>query len=441
MGKLEAPVLNATTCDKIIGENGKSLPVPTPTQSQTVFNKWTPLKPSTFAQNTVNPVRSFVEALSIQPNPKLKPIKLNLGDPTLIGNLPPPKAAIEAVQEALLSNNFDGYGPSVGFLQSRQAVVDAFNHPEAQITADDVILTSGCSHALQIAIESIANKGDNILVPKPGFPLYTTLMNPLGIEDRSYNLILGGKEKIDYSHMESIIDKKTKAIIINNPSNPVGIVLEENDLKKILEIAYKHKIVIIADEIYGNLTFNGATFKNIATLTPKVPVISCDGIAKRYMIPGWRLGWIIIHDRFGVLEHVRKGMISLTQKIVGPCALMQGALPKILKETPLSYFEKSRKVIENNAKLFFDCFNEIPGLTPIMSNGAMYMMVKIDPYIYGDDMEFLKDLIKQQSVYCLPGGAFGTPYWFRVVLTYPESLSKEAIQRISEFCKNKRLKK
>uniref|UniRef100_A0A0K0FPZ7 Tyrosine aminotransferase n=1 Tax=Strongyloides venezuelensis TaxID=75913 RepID=A0A0K0FPZ7_STRVS len=441
MGKLEAPVLNATTCDKIIGEKGKNLPVPTPTQPDQLINRWAPLKPSTFAQNTVNPVRLFVEALAIQPNPKLTPIKLNLGDPTLIGNLPPPQVAIEGVQEALISGKFHGYGPSVGFPESRQAVVDAFNQPEAPITINDVILTSGCSHALQIAIESIANKGDNILVPKPGFPLYTTLMTPLGIEDRSYNLILGGTEKIDFNHMESIIDKRTKAIIINNPSNPIGIVLEENDLKKILEMAYKHRVVIIADEIYGDLTFNGAGFKNIATLTPKVPVISCDGIAKRYMVPGWRLGWIIIHDRFGVLEHVRKGMVSLTQKIVGPCALMQGALPKILKETPKNYFEESRKIIEDNTKVFFEGFNEIPGLTPIMSNGAMYMMVKIDPYIYGNDIEFLKDLIKEQSVYCLPGGAFGTPFWFRVVLTYPESLSKEAIKRIGEFCKNRRLKK
>uniref|UniRef100_A0A0N4ZB32 Tyrosine aminotransferase n=1 Tax=Parastrongyloides trichosuri TaxID=131310 RepID=A0A0N4ZB32_PARTI len=437
MGKLEAPVINATTCDKIIGENGKNLPMPAPAQPKNL-NKWATLKPSVFAQNTVNPVRSFVEALSIQPNPKLTPIKLNLGDPTLIGNLPPPKSAIEGVQEALLSGKYDGYGPSVGFPQSRQAVVDAFNHPEAPITIDDVILTSGCSHALQIAIEGIANRGDNILVPNPGFPLYTTLMRPLGIEDRAYNLILGGKEKIDYDHMESLIDKRTQAIIINNPSNPIGIVLDESDLKKILEIAYKHKVVIIADEIYGDLTFNGAAFKNIATLTPKVPVISCDGIAKRYMVPGWRLGWIIIHDRFSVLENVRKGMISLTQKIVGPCALMQGALPKILKETPQSYFEESRKIIELNAKLFFNAFSEIPGLKPIMSNGAMYMMVKIDPKIYGDDMQFLKDMIKEQSVYCLPGGAFGTPYWFRVVLTYPESLSIEAIKRIAEFCQKRR---
>lgn len=88
---------------------------------------------------------------------------------------------------------------------------------------------------------------------------------------------------------------------------------------------------IIADEIYGDLVYDGAQFHAMATLTPKVPIISCDGIAKRYLVPGWRLGWLIIHDRFGALAEVKKGIVALSQKIVGPCALVQGALPQLLR--------------------------------------------------------------------------------------------------------------
>uniref|UniRef100_A0AC35U7H3 Tyrosine aminotransferase n=1 Tax=Rhabditophanes sp. KR3021 TaxID=114890 RepID=A0AC35U7H3_9BILA len=439
MGKTDGPTINAETCTKLLSTNGKSLPTPTASIPQHLI-KWQPYKSSKFAVNTVNPIRIFVDALNIQPNPTLKPIKLNLGDPTLLGNLPPPTAAIEAIQETLASHKFDGYGPSIGFLAPRQAVAEKFNHPDAPVTADDVVLTSGCSHALQIAIEAIADEGDNILVPCPGFPLYKTLMCPLGIEDRSYNLILNGKEQLDFAQLEAQIDKKTKAIIINNPSNPAGIVLSEKTLQRILEIANKHKVIIIADEIYGDLVFNGAIFHNIATLTPKVPVIACDGIAKRYMVPGWRLGWLIIHDRYGVLADVRKGILALTTKIVGPCAIMQGALPKILKDTRESYFEEARSIIEKNAQLFYKALSEIPGLTPVKSQGAMYMMIKIDKNMYGDDIEFLKKMISEQSVYCLPGGAFGSPYWFRVVLTYTEELSIEAINRISTFCKTMRNK-
>lgn len=243
--------------------------------------EWAPMKQSKHAANTTNPIRKIVDSLNVPSNPKKEPIRLNLGDPTLTGNLLPSEASIQAIEQTLHEHKSDGYGPAVGFLHAREAVASHFSTPEMKINADDVILTSGASHALDLAITAIADPGDSILVPAPGFPLYATLCKPNGIETRQYNLKMNDGGLIDLDHLEAQIDSTTRAIIVNNPSNPTGVVFPKEHLEAILRLAYKHKLVIISDEIYGDLVYGGATFFPLASLSPKVPIISVDGIAKR----------------------------------------------------------------------------------------------------------------------------------------------------------------
>lgn len=177
----------------------------------------------------------------------------------------------------------------------------------------------------------------------------------------------------------------------------------------------------------------------MASLSPKVPIISVDGIAKRYLVPGWRLGWAIIHDRYGVLADVKQGMIALSQKIVGPCALIQGALPKILRDTPQSYFDNIKSIISKNAAIVYEMLSRVPGLKPLRPHGAMYAVVGFDEQMFGEETKFMQGLITEESVYCLPGSAFTLPNWFRLVLTYPEDTTREACERIVEYC-NRRLR-
>ncbi|KJH41346.1 tyrosine transaminase [Dictyocaulus viviparus] len=396
--------------------------------------EWTTLQQSDHARNTVNPIRKIADAVSVSPNPEKSIIKLHLGDPSLSGRLPPSSVAVEALYESISSHKHDGYGPAVGELAAREAVAKKFSHPSAPITAEDVILASGCSHALQMAIEGIANPGDNILIPQPGFPLYSTLCKPHGIEDRPYMLDMKNGGLIDLEHLETLIDDRTRALIVNNPGNPTGVVFPKHHLKEILELANRYRLVIIADEIYGDLTYGGAIFHPLATLSPKVPLITCDGIAKRWMVPGWRLGWLIVHDRFHVLSEVRKGLVALSQKIVGPCSIIQGALPKILADTPAEYFEHNRSVISRNAGIVTKVLRGLTGVHCLDPHGAMYMMISIDKSIYGDDILFASNLIREQSVFCLPGTAFAAPGWIRLVITQSEKIMKEAACRIREFC-------
>uniref|UniRef100_A0AC34Q5V7 Tyrosine aminotransferase n=1 Tax=Panagrolaimus sp. JU765 TaxID=591449 RepID=A0AC34Q5V7_9BILA len=396
---------------------------------------WTKMRASKHARNTVNPIRRIADKMSVPPNPDKYPIKLNLGDPTLMGNLPPSEASVAAIIETVLSHKSDGYGVSVGTLAARQAVADAFSLPGAPIDPDNVILASGCSHAIQMALEALADPGDNILVPYPGFPLYTTLCTPHGIETRGYGLRMNEDGLIDLVDLERKIDSRTRAIIINNPSNPTGIVFPKHHLEAILKIAEKHRVVIVADEIYGNLTYDEEhEFIPIASLSPKVPIITCDGIGKRFLVPGWRLGWAIVHNRYGVLSEVREGMIALSQKIVGPCSLIQGALPKILRDTPKSYFDNITSVLRENADICMNAFSQIPCMKALRPQGAMYLMVKIDEEQLGEETELVQELIRNESVYCLPGSAFNCPGWIRLVLTLPQDITREACERISRYC-------
>ncbi|VDK43845.1 unnamed protein product [Anisakis simplex] len=395
---------------------------------------WDIYEVSEHAKHTVNPIRQVCDTMSIAPNPNKSLIKLHLGDPSLTGSFPPSPVAEIAIETALRSHKYNGYGPAIGYVEARESVARHFSTPQAPITADDVILASGCSHALQMAIEVLANPGDNILVPSPGFPLYSTLMRSHQIEDRFYELDMCEGAQINLDNLESLMDCRTRAIIVNNPSNPTGVVLSRDHLEDVLRIAHKHRLPIIADEIYGELTYDGAEFVPLATLEPRVPILTCDGIGKRYLVPGWRLGWLIVHDRYDAFTQIRKGLVALSQKIVGPCALIQGALPKILSDTPASFFERITSILAKNACIVHERLSRVRGLRPLKPNGAMYMMIAIDEQFYGDDKTFVQNLIAEESVFCLPGSAFHAPSWFRIVLTHPTNVTIEACERIIQYC-------
>lgn len=387
------------------------------------------------AKNTINPIRQIVDGLNLTPNKDKEVIPLSIGDPTVYGNLKLSSSVENAVLNSLQSNNHNGYGPSVGLKIARSAVA---TYVTPKVTAEDVVLTSGCSGALELCISCLANSGQNILVPKPGFSLYKTLSNARGIDVKLYNLIPEKSWEIDLDHLESIIDENTAAIVVINPSNPCGSVFSSSHIKDILKLASKHKIPIIADEVYQDIVFHDQTFHSMASLSDDVPILTCGGIAKRFLIPGWRLGWIVLHDRGDVFKpEIRNGLLNLSQAILGPCTLIQGALPAILGDLTNSCFEQVISLTEENAHLCFDQMSRIPGLRPIMPQGALYMMVGIEiehfPGI-NDDRQFTEKLMEEQSIFCLPAICFQLPNYFRIVLTPPTEKMKEAMTRLQEFC-------
>lgn len=394
---------------------------------------------SNYATNTFNPIRNIVENLQIVPNPEKPMIALSIGDPTVFGNLTPAKEITEAVVEAIRSGKYNGYGPSTGFVESREAVAKHCSVPDvAVLEAKDIILCSGCSCSIDLCITALCCPGQNILVPRPGFPLYKTLAEGLSIKTKYYNLLPEKNWEVDLEMLETLIDDETSAIVVNNPSNPCGSVFSKEHLTAILDVAARNKVPVIADEIYDHFVFSGEEYHPMASLTQEVPVLSCGGLTKRFLIPGWRMGWIAIYDRNGILDkEVRKGLQSLSQRIIGSNTLVQGALPTILSKTPKDFFSDTIKQIEENARLCYNNIRAVPGLRPVMPQGAMYMMVGVDMDSFpqfDNDLQFVEKMISEESVFCLPGKCFDYPNYVRIVLTVPEKQLQEACDRIAAFC-------
>lgn len=173
------------------------------------------------------------------------------------------------------------------------------------LTADDVILTSGCSMALEMCFRALANPGENILIPRPCWN-YTTWIMGSGIKVKFYNLDPTKDWEVNLKHLESQVDGKTKAILINNPSNPTGSVFSKQHIQKILRIAERYRVPIIADEVYEHFVFPGVKYHPMGSLSKNVPILTCSGLTKRFLMPGIRLGWIIINDRNSSLRNIKK---------------------------------------------------------------------------------------------------------------------------------------
>ncbi|KAJ3655527.1 hypothetical protein Zmor_014654 [Zophobas morio] len=394
---------------------------------------------SSAAKNCKNYIREIVDTLDLQPNPTKDVIALSIGDPTVYGNLKPSEETVQAVIDVVQSGKYNGYAPCTGYEQARDAVATYLSHDGARFSFQDIILCSGCSSSLEICITALCDekRNHNLLIPKPGFSIYRTLAETIGIKVKYYNLIAENNWEVDLENLEKQIDCFTAAIILNNPSNPCGSVYSEKHLKEILGIARLHQIPVIADEIYEQIVFSKNKFVSTAALNLDLPILICGGLAKRFLVPGWRLGWIAIHDNSDAFsKNIRKALVSLSQRIIGSNTLIQGALPKILFDTPQIFHDNLINTLETNATMIFKLLKEAKGLLPYMPQGTMYMMVKVylKRFPFEDISHLVIKLMEEESVFCLPGSCFQTPDFIRIVLTVPENLLREACSRMIHFC-------
>ena len=174
----------------------------------------------------------------------------------------------------------------------------------ATYTPQDVILASGCSGALELAITTLVGPGQTILLPSPGFSIYHTICANRGIQAKNYQCLPDRQWEVDLTQLESLVDSSTRAILVNNPSNPCGSVFSKDHLMEILALAERHKLPIISDEVYEYMVFPPAVFHPLASLSTSVPILTCTGMAKKFIVPGWRIGWVLIHSPNQILDEV-----------------------------------------------------------------------------------------------------------------------------------------
>jgi len=248
------------------------------------------------------------------------------------------------------------------------------------------------------------------------------------------------------NHLESLIDDKTKAIFINNPSNPCGNVLSKNNLLNVIDIAEKYKLPIISDEIYAEMVFPGNKFYSVTTLCAeynmRVPVFMLSGMAKYWLVPGWKVGWMCIHDPYNLLKQARIGLNHLATLALSPASIIQCALPEILENTPKSFHNSIVNRLTEQSSLFYEGVHNgcSPQLTALKPQAAMYTMVKVNIDKFHpssgikDCVTFANKLLVEQGLLVLPGKIFGMPNYFRVVFCPPVDVIKEITKRLSEFC-------
>jgi tyrosine aminotransferase len=369
-------------------------------------------------------------------------------------HLPPCREATEAIVQALIHKPHTAcYTHASGSPEARRAIALHHSFPGHNLNPQNVIVTNGCSGALELTLSTILDEGTTLLVPQPGLPLYEEIAESHGANVVRYRLDPNRRWECDMNHLEEImagsISNKSiiRAMVINNPSSH-GSVFSENHLEQLLDFALKHRIPIVADEVYGNLTFGSNRFHPIAKVAVKhgrkVPVITTSGLSKQFLLPGWRIGWCTFQDNtHGSLREVERGAHRINKFLHGVSHLQQSVIPIMLSQSTaglVNWKENLRATLERQANILCSNLNNSHCLNVAPPQGSMYTIVDLDPdrLDIDNDIEFTQKLVQEENVFVLPGSSFGVPDTFRVAFSASETILEMASQRILDFCSRHR---
>ncbi|KAK9907852.1 hypothetical protein M0R45_000039 [Rubus argutus] len=395
---------------------------------------------TTAATITIKGILSLLLQNVDEEESKKRLISLGMGDPTAYSCFHTTHVAQEAVVDAIQSDKFNGYAPTVGLPQTRRAIAEYLSRDlPYKLTSDDVFITSGCTQAIDVALAMLARPGANILLPRPGFPIYELCSAFRNLEVRHFDLLQESGWEVDLDAVEALADQNTVAMVIINPGNPCGNVYSYQHLEKIAETAKKLEILVIADEVYGHLAFGDKPFVPMGVFGSTVPVLTLGSLSKRWIVPGWRLGWFVTTDPCGtfrkpkIIERIKKYFDILG----GPATFIQAAVPSILEQTEEIFFKKTIYLLKQSSDLCCDRIKEIPCITcPSKPEGSMAVMVKLDLSLLddiSDDIDFCFKLAKEESVIFLPGTAVGLKNWIRVTFAVDQPSLEEAFRRTKSF--------
>ncbi|KAJ1704411.1 hypothetical protein LUZ63_004190 [Rhynchospora breviuscula] len=374
-------------------------------------------------------------------NPK-PVIPLGHGDPSAFPCFSTTPSAVDAVANALRSGKFNSYPPCVGVASARKAIAEYMSQDlPYTLLPDDIYLTNGCSQAIEIITSVLARPGANILLPKPGYLFYEARAVFNGVETRYFDLVPEKGWEVHLDGLAALSDENTVAMVIVNPGNPCGNVFSYEHLAKVAETAKKLGIFVIADEVYAHLTFGPNKFVPMGVFSSTVPVITLGSISKRWVVPGWRLGWIATHDSNDILKRTKvvdsiKNYLDIS---TDPATFMQGAIPDLIANTNEDFFLKTVETLKTTADICYNKLKEIKCVTcPSKPEGSMFVMISLDLSQLGDikdDLDFCCKLAKEESVIILPGCAVGFKNWLRITHAIEPSSLQDGLDKLKSFCK------
>ncbi len=366
-----------------------------------------------------------------------KILKLNIGNPEPFGFEAP-----EAIQAAMIHHlsESQGYSDSRGIYSARVAIAQFYQgRGLKQIDVDDIYIGNGVSEMISLVLQAYTDSGDEILVPAPDYPLWTGAVTLTGGTAVHYLCDESNGWNPDLADIESKVTERTRAIVIINPNNPTGAVYSEEIVKGLVDIARRHELVLFSDEIYEKILFDDNVHHHTATYAgDDVLCLTFSGLSKAYRVCGYRAGWVAITGPKDIAADFIEGITLLANMRM--CANVPG---QQAIQTALGGYQSINELIVpggrfyDQSKLAWKLLNEIPGVSCVEPQGALYVFPRLDPEVYPieDDQAFVIDLLRAKKILVTHGTGFNwpNPDHFRLVALPETAVLTEAIGRIASY--------
>ncbi|OQS42664.1 pyridoxal phosphate-dependent aminotransferase [Chromobacterium haemolyticum] len=368
-------------------------------------------------------------------------IKLNIGNPAPFGFFAPD----EIIEDVIVNlPSASGYSDSKGLFAARKAIMHYAQQKQLpNVGMDDIIVGNGVSELIVMAMQALLDNGDEVLVPAPDYPLWTAGVSLAGGKAVHY---LCDEEQGWFPSIDDIrakITPSTRAIVVINPNNPTGAVYPPGLLKQIVEVARQHQLIIYADEIYDKVLYDEVKHTSIASLAPDLFVVTFNGLSKNYRACGYRAGWMILS---GEKKHAKDYIEGLN--MLASMRLCANVPAQFAIQTALGGYQSIDDLVAPGGRLArqrdlaHKLLTDIPGVSCVKPQGALYLFPKLDPKVYpiGDDQQFILELLQEEKVLLVQGSGFNwiAPDHFRVVFLPNSDDLVEAIGRIARFLENYR---
>jgi alanine-synthesizing transaminase len=356
---------------------------------------------------------------------------LNIGDPVAFGFQTPPHLVSAA--ERAMRDGHNTYGPSAGIAPAREAVAAEYAKNGFPVSADRVFITAGTSEGIELALSALVDEGGEVLVPMPTYPLYTAVLAKLGARTLYYRTDPTRGWMPDIDHLRRLVTPATRALVVIDPNNPTGAVYSTDTRHGLLEFADTYGLAILADEVYGDLGFDGP-IEPLGSLDPDSPIISFSSLSKAYLAPGWRTGWMAI-GRSPRLDNLVAAVRKLADGRLCSTVPMQYAVAAALTGDR-SHQLAFRHALRARATLTVDRLCAMPGVTCVAPGAAFYAMPQVALPAGRTDEDYVLSLLRATGVLCVYGSGFGLPKedgFLRIVFLAPLDELREIYDVMARF--------
>ena len=365
--------------------------------------------------------------------------KLNIGNPAPFGFDAPEELIIDVIHNLPKAQ---GYGDSKGLFSARKAVMQYCQQKNiAGVEIDDIFIGNGVSELIVMAMQGLLNDGDELLIPAPDYPLWTAAVTLAGGKAVHYRCDESSGWQPDLDDIKSKITPNTRGILVINPNNPTGAVYPKETLEAIVELARQNSLIVFADEIYDKILYDEAQHTAMASLADDLLFVSFNGLSKSYRVAGFRVGWMVLSGAKLRAQSYIDALNVLASMRLCPSVPCQHAV-----QAALGGYQSINDLILPTGRLHqqtmaaWKALNNIPGVSCVKPQGALYVFPKLDPQVYPihNDEKFVLDLLLQQKVLVVQGTGFNLPTTdhFRIVtLPRVDELTK-AIDKIGNFLKS-----